>query len=340
MRIYPILIATILLASVSGSEAVRSHPIANFTMNFLKGLDFGKVSFDYIPCTRAINSTLLKVLDIVSDYKQKGVDGLLDSVTFIISQIFDLNSTCQVAAREVSLFVHEFMMEFKDENYLLAVLAQFMGKIEQWIEQTVRFKSCFYWGWYGCAGLSAGRFVLIVLNATPKHKTTLWDELIRFPIDEGKSADPFKLPTTKGELVRLIFNVTLNFLDTAGLLSSRNATKACKDHTEHFYGTFLQVLDMIIDEGNWKDGMYLLLQGLKAANTMYRTCKKTLHEFVDNGSVYISTLINPKMLINNMIFRSKPLMSRGVVTVEAYKSELYEELGMHLGYLINILLWQ
>ncbi len=316
---------------------VPQHPIANFTMNFLKGLELGKVSFDYIPCIRAINSTLITSLDFQNTYKTQGMEGVFDSVTVILSNLFDLNSTCQVAASELAYALSRYLIEFKDDNYFLAILREFPYKVDRWIEQTVKFKSCFYYGWWGCAGLAAGRFSNIVFNVTPKHKPKVLQEQINF---EETRVVPNTRVTIQGETVRMILNATFNALETSWLISSRNASAVCEDLSEDFYNNFLLVVDMVIDSHDWKDAIYQLLFAFKNLNGMYRNCKSVLRGFVEVGSVYLSTMGNWKDLLNHAVFRSKPLMSRGMVTVESFKDKRFENFGSHIGYLINILLWQ
>jgi len=342
MRIIILLLSLVLIHGLqidedgylSHFELPPQHPIENFTMNFMKGLDLGKVSFNYIPCIRTLNSTLLVALDIPLVYQQQGADGVIDSVTYILSNLFDINTTCQVSIRELTYAYSRYIISFQDDHYWLAVLREFPGKIERWIEQTVHFKSCFYWGWWGCAGRAAGRFANIVFNATPKHKPKALDELVQFELPTVK-VDPPQL----GETIRLIINATLNGLETSGLLSQRNASATCKDHTEDFYESIMMVIDMIFDSHDWKDAIYQLLYGFKSLNPIYRNCKNVLLDFVQISKIYLSTLSNWKDLINHIVFRCKPIMSRGMVTFEALKGKNYEDLGAHIGYLLNIILW-
>ncbi len=328
-----LLVLSVLATTAGAYDPDRSHPIANFTMNFLKGLDLGKVSFNYIPCVRHVNVTLLRIMDIVTDYKQGGMYELFNSITFILSQIFDVNTTCQVTSRELAYALSQYMMDFKDDNYFLAVLREFLKKAEKWVEQTVKFKSCVYYDWYGCAGLSAGRFVNIIFNATPK-KTDYVQQQVR--LDSGLIQ---KRKEFSGRTLRMILNATLNALETSNLLSRRNMTQECRNAGDTSYSALLQALEIALDEHDWDDALYLTLYAMKQLNTIYNECNNVLQDFAVVGDVYLQTLTNPLSILSHAVFRSKPLMSRGMVTVDAIKGKDYEDLGYHIGYLINILLW-
>ncbi len=324
------------LASVVSCEAgPRSHPIANITMNFLKGLGLGKVSFTYIPCIRAINITLLTVLNLPVDYQEQGFDGLMNSITILLSNLFDLNSTCQVSVYEISKAFAEYWRQFKDESYWEAVLRQFLGKIELWIEQTVQLKACIWYSLWGCTGLAAGRLANIIFNATPKHKDRLDDVLLEPDVE---MTSRHSQPGINSDTIKMIINATFNALETSGLLIPRNASELCRNVTQDFYEQSLVVLDILVDEHNWRDALYLFFFALKKSNLMYVNCKNVLVDSIEIAKLYWSTLSNIGSLFSNMVFRSKALSSRSLVAYESIVDKEYEVLGSHIGYLISILL--
>lgn len=340
MKKFAFLIFLAFFTFLQGTAAEsRDYPFTNFTINFFKGLQLGKVSFNYIGCVRAINTTLISAYEMFPAYKENDVDGLLNSITTIISQLFDLNSTCQVSVYEISRALHQYMVNFKDDDYIKAVLKGLIPNLQAWLDQTRKFKKCAYWGWSGCAGLALGRFINVVFNATPKSKEYISMQQIDFDDVKGALKKYSKKSDKNGEFYRMILNAVINFLQASHLLSPRNASDSCKDSSRSFYDTMLIVVDVLADDSsNWRDAVYLFLEALKNTNTIYRECKNVVFEFIETGGEYMTTLLNVITLLKHIIFRSRGAVSRGYSAYLNFDKKAYEVLGSDLGDLAAIIL--
>ena len=311
-------------------EPPPEHPTSNFTVNFLKGLTLDKISSNYAQCVRSIDATVFAVLDLYYSYHSNGIAGLTDSVTIVVSNLYYLNTTCRTAGRELAYALSRYMIEFKDDSYLLAVLREIPLKIDRWVIYSVNFKSCMYAKWWGCAGFAAGRFASIVLYATPKKSLSDLVEPLQLGDDE-----PIINSFSAGETIRTILNTTLNAFDTSGLLTMHSAPKQCKAITDEFYPNFLKVVDLLLDSRNWNGAAYQLLYTFRVLHDMYIGCGSVLHESMKTMEAFLSTLSNPMDLIMHLVFRSKSLMAIGVLMADEFKAERYENFGYQLGYFIS-----
>eukprot|EP00826_Nyctotherus_ovalis_P029793 TRINITY_DN2362_c0_g1_i3.p2 TRINITY_DN2362_c0_g1~~TRINITY_DN2362_c0_g1_i3.p2 ORF type:complete len:309 (-),score=82.20 TRINITY_DN2362_c0_g1_i3:10-936(-) len=242
-------------------------PAVNFTMNFLGNIGMERITGDYAMCHANVNESLYSALYLPSNYETRGVDAFLNTAAILLSNLYDINSTCQSSGREIAHAFHLYIMKFKNGNYPEALLQNLFDTSHTWINYTTRFKSCYYYHWWGCAGAMAGKFSNVVFNVTPKVE---YEE-----VPELHSKHEWEPGSVVGTL-RMVFDMVTNFLNKSELLAMDKMSGACRTQSDGFSVEFSKALDMISE--NHPEAARQLLWSFRPLKVIYASCDGIIQE--------------------------------------------------------------
>ena len=145
-----------------------------------------------------------------------------------------------------------------------------------------------------------------------------------------------KLVSDHSELIDLIFNITVHFFESSGLIADSNATEICHEYYTFFYPEFIKALDLLV--AKIYGGIQQLLFSFKALNPIYVECKNVLIETIENFKEYFNNLININQLLTRIIMESKDLTIRAQALYKALIRKDYIRAADHAGIIVRILL--
>lgn len=323
-KLFPVLAFVLLLPFTLASY---DFPAANFTMNFLGSIGMERITKDYAVCHGNVNESLYSALHLPSNYESRGIDAFLHTTAILLSNLYDINSTCQSSGREIAHAFHLYIMKFKNGNYPEALLQNLFDTSHIWINYTTRFKSCYFYHWWGCAGAMAGKFCNVVFNVTPKAEYEEPQE-----VHSGEEQAPGSVIGT----LRVVFDTVTNFLNKSELLAMDKVSETCRRHSAGFSVEFSKALDMI--SGEHPEATRQLLWSFRPLKVIYVSCDGLLKESIKRFESYLEVLKNRDEILNRIVFRSKELTIRGKAMLIALRNGEYENFGTHLGYFVKTLL--
>ena len=323
------LILFTLLLAPAAFAGLPERPFTNFTLNFWANVGLQDSSEHYASCHSNATESIYALEYLPVIYQSYGMLGVIDNITAVISDMYDLNETCILSLFEISISFNRYLMKFKLEDYISGFLRELPMKILDLIKLGKSIKNCFANSLWGCAGANAGKLTNKLFYVTPLVKT------IESESDLG--IDSYhKVTSNTSELVRKIINMTINFLEASNIIPINEANDKCRGAYTFFYPEFLKSLDMLIDKK--QGGARQLLYSFKALHPMYRECKNLVKESIKVINIYIETIVNGMKMLENLVFRCKPLMSRGKVMYYSVLAKDYETVSFHAGYLLRIFL--
>jgi len=304
-------------------------PVANFTMNFLNSIGMERVTEEYTSCHVNFNESLYSALYLPDNFKRSGVDGILGAIAVILSDLYDINRTCQASVKDITQVFGKYIMSFGHGSYLLGMLRNVLDKSHIWFDYTSKLRSCIYYKWWGCAGSMSGLTANTILNVTPLARTI---ENVHVELNDVLEFDL----TTPINMLRDIFDTAINFLIYSNILSVGNATKECIGHSEAFYREFTIALEMFSKKD--KKALEQLLYSFRPLKPMHPQCNSVIKDSVKKVNDYLNVITNFSELLNRVVFRCKLLVIKAKVIVNLFRNSDYGNFGIQLGHFIKILL--
>lgn len=309
--------------------AKHDFPISNFTMNLLSSIGMERITTDYITCHKDVNETLYSALYLPYNYTEHKVHAIIGTLTTILSDLYDINDTCQSSAKKIAHAFHLYQMSFKNESYPLAVVKKLLATSHIWIEYTTKLRSCIYYKSWGCAGSATGKLGNHVFNVTPKGKVSE-AELMNIKDLIGFDEE------SVGNVLNVVYKSIVNFLVASDFIPVVNATEVCKANSRIFNNELIKALDMLSNKHN--EGVRQLFYSFKPLKTMHLECKNVIDISVNTFNRYLDVILNLPDFLNRLVFRCKLLTSRGKAIITTLLKGDYEVFGRHLGLFVKTLL--
>ena len=303
--------------------------------SFMKGLDLELESANYSLCIAATDNFFNLFDEIIPDYKEKGISGIVLAVTKILGGMYEMEKECRLSLEELSTRLHGYMMQFRSEAYYKLLVHQIPGKFPAIVGHTTSWKAALRDGNWTSLCFQTGAVIKLVMDVDPGKEVALPKVSVTFhPTPLVPPAESRKWKEV-GELITDIWNCSVTLVYYSNVIPRVNATAKCQTGIDNFN---TGILGFLLEIGDGAHTALQIAEGILNLFTqltgIYWDCSNLIQASEEEIALWIDEFQN-HFTWDHIVLRSKLIMSKIVSGFFAAKLLDWVKLSEEIGELIE-----